>query len=1059
MLEIMHVRPITLFIFISMLAWSLPSISCAATIFFAQTDASVQSTVAPVGNSGVAQVFVPAVSGNIKSIAIRTVPGGGNGSIDCSRTIENAFNQTNPMRLAIWPANATSSQPTGLRADYAWFFASSTPPDADGNCFYNFYRTNNLYNSPYPPYTSSSGGTLIDGALIAGQTYMVAIDDEIMRWQGDFFGGSASGSGSGYINWIRTPDYNPASDGHFIPGNVGVGSYFMTISDTFSYAADHNVGISGTTTPATAPTISLLGSATTTAEFGATYTDSGASASDTVDGDLTSAIQITGSVDTSVMGTTTLTYVVTNSSGLSATTTRAVVVACTHDCYSNVLFLPGIKGSHLYRPKDGCDASLSSCEDRLWEPGLDEGIFSSLLRGAGNDDVRDLFLNAQGASARSDIYVKEKDILDSVSGKDFYASFIADMDALKADGTIVDWEPVAYDWRLSLADIVQKGKKTGNHISYLKATSTPYIEQELRRLAASSRTGKVTIVAHSNGGLVAKALLNQLGGSTSKSLVDNLIFVGVPQSGAPRAVGSLLYGTGEGLPLESFDFLLSKSVAREFSENSPMAYHLLPSAQYFTDVNDSSHAVGEFTGTGGFVEERSAYGSILDTADELYDFLLARDGGREKPAASDVSEANVLNESLIDYARDTHLTYDAWLPPPEITLYQVAGWGVDTVAGLRFTELPPILAGPFAATHRNMFSPTFVEDGDGVVTVPSALMMSTSSPNVKRYWVDLREYNKHHTNTKHGNLFEIEELKNFIQGILEGTNSLPEFIKLTQPSSQTEDKKLVFILHSPLTLQLTDSAGNTTGLSGDDVVTENISGATYGEFGDAKYIIAPEGSYTLTMDGQEEGTFTLEMQEMSGNDVTSSAVIANAPATPSTLASLTIYGGLETASALTVDKNGDGGVIKVTPKAGETVNYIEPRRTLWRPSPVAQPANTDAAPEPPVAATPAADVWPISASSSDSVASTSPVRESAPEAVVQIEKKAPEIIAIDKKKSAPQNSVTSVASEKKTDKSVPQTASVYDASQQQVLHKLGAVVYNSLQRLLRGFKRMLLLEI
>ncbi|MEK7553772.1 MAG: hypothetical protein AAB517_00220, partial [Patescibacteria group bacterium] len=143
-------------------------------------------------------------------------------------------------------------------------------------------------------------------------------------------------------------------------------------------------------------------------------------------------------------------------------TDKDAVAKCTANCNSNVLFLPGIKGSHLYRPKDGCDADLSACEDRLWEPGLDEGIFASLLRGAGNDDVRDLFLDANGASARSDIYVKEKDVLDSVGGKDFYASFISDMDELKANETITDWEPIAYDWRLSLADIVEKGKKTGS---------------------------------------------------------------------------------------------------------------------------------------------------------------------------------------------------------------------------------------------------------------------------------------------------------------------------------------------------------------------------------------------------------------------------------------------------------------------------------------------------------------------------------------------------------------------------------------------------------------------
>lgn len=729
-------------------------------------------------------------------------------------------------------------------------------------------------------------------------------------------------------------------------------------------------------------------------------------------------------------------------------TDKDAVQTCATNCNSNVLFLPGIKGSHLYRPKDGCDINLSACEDRLWEPGLDEGIFASLLRGAGNDDVRDLFLNAQGASTRSDIYVKEKDVLGSVGGKDFYASFIIDMDALKTGGTLADWEPVAYDWRLSLADIVGKGKKTGERISYLEATSTPYIEQELRRLAVSSKTGKVTIVAHSNGGLVAKALLNRLGSETSKSLVDDIIFVGVPQSGAPRAVGSLLYGTGEGLPLESFDFLLSKTVAREFSENSPMAYHLLPSAQYFTDVNDSSHAVGEFTGAGGFAKERVAYGSTLDTASELYDFILAREGGREKPATNDVSEANVLNESLIDYARDTHSTYDAWLPPAEITLYQIAGWGVDTVAGLRFTELPMATAGPFAATHKTMFSPTFVEDGDGVVPIPSALMTSTSSPNVKRYWMDLDAYRKF-TSIKrnHKDIFEVPSIEEFIKNIIKNsTSTLPAYISESQPSFITASKKLVFILHSPLTLQLTDSSGNTSGLSDDDTVTQNISGATYGEFGEVKYIIAPEGNYTLNMDGQATGTFTLEMQEMTGNTVTASSTIANVPTTANTLASITISGGINTASALAVDEDGDGVTdIRITPEEGETVNY--------------EPPAPEPEPEPTVSSSGGGSgggwesivtVVPIIIPTTTNIIATSTpviqtVATSTPEVIASTT-----VVKAKKKPSVPAVAVNN-SQEAETPKKVeniPQTASVYDAvSQQFVLKRLGAMVYNGIHSL------------
>ena len=723
-------------------------------------------------------------------------------------------------------------------------------------------------------------------------------------------------------------------------------------------------------------------------------------------------------------------------------------------CSSNVLFLPGIKGSHLYRSGDGCDASLPSCENRVWEPGLDEGIFSSLLRGSGNEDVRDLFLDASGASVRSDIYVKEGDVLDSVGGKEFYTSFVADMDGLKADGTIADWEPVAYDWRLSLPDIVEKGKKTGDRISYLEATSTPYIEQELRRLAASSKTGKVTIVAHSNGCLVAKALLERLGASEAAALVDNLIFVGVPQSGAPRAVGALLYGAGEGLPFEHFDFLLSKAVAREFSEHSPMAYHLLPSTQYFADANDASHAVGAFDGTAGFEKERAAYGSTLDTADELYDFLLAREGGREKPVTSEVSDANVLDETLLDYARDTHTATDAWLPPTGVTLYQIAGWGVDTVAGLRFIKLPPVPTALAAFAHQSTFSPTFVEDGDGVVPVPSALMTSTTSPNVKRYWINLFDYNDDtDSNRNHGSLFEVQPLQDFIKDIIKNsTSTLPAYISASQPPPITANKKLVFILHSPLTLQLQDAAGNTTGLSGDDSVTQDIPGATYGEFGEAQYIIAPEGDYTLLMNGQAEGTFSLEMQEMSGDIVVSSATIANVPTTEHALASLTISGGVDTASPLSVDEDGDGSSdISIAPEEGEIVNYEPPASA---PEPTASSSGGGGGGDISTTLTTASEVESEAETATSSlptaiqpVVATSTPEMATSTTLVRVEELPPPIpVSVQKsQKTAP--------SPEGLKARVPQTASAYEASQQPLVARLGRAVYNSLHGFWLALKR------
>lgn len=76
------------------------------------------------------------------------------------------------------------------------------------------------------------------------------------------------------------------------------------------------------------PVITLLGLATVGITVGGTYTDAGATASDNVDGDITSRIVKTGSVDTNTIGSYVITYDVSDTAGNAATqVARAVVVS------------------------------------------------------------------------------------------------------------------------------------------------------------------------------------------------------------------------------------------------------------------------------------------------------------------------------------------------------------------------------------------------------------------------------------------------------------------------------------------------------------------------------------------------------------------------------------------------------------------------------------------------------------------------------------------------------------------------------------------------------------
>jgi hypothetical protein len=75
------------------------------------------------------------------------------------------------------------------------------------------------------------------------------------------------------------------------------------------------------------PTINLLGNANDSIEFGETYSDPGATASDSKDGNLANMIMVSGSVDGNVIGTYTLVYKVSDYCGnMADSAVRTVVV-------------------------------------------------------------------------------------------------------------------------------------------------------------------------------------------------------------------------------------------------------------------------------------------------------------------------------------------------------------------------------------------------------------------------------------------------------------------------------------------------------------------------------------------------------------------------------------------------------------------------------------------------------------------------------------------------------------------------------------------------------------
>ena len=574
--------------------------------------------------------------------------------------------------------------------------------------------------------------------------------------------------------------------------------------------------------------------------------------------------------------------------------------ACKTDCFSNVLFLPGIEASRLYKP-----AVFGSNENRLWEPDNDT-------------DVTNLFLDQNGKSVITDIYTR--DVMDDAYGIiGIYGSFLDTLKDLKSSGKIADYSAAAYDWRLSLDDILNGGTVTGSgdseQISYIDATTSPYIISELRRLVASSKSGKVTIVAHSNGGLVAKALLKRLADTNDPLLskIDRLIFVAVPQLGTPEAIAADLHGYEQDIMLGK----LSAHEARQFAQNSSPAYNLLPDENYFTYVDTPV-----VTFDPALSDWISKYGPVIHSQELLNNFLTDT-YGRVAAESTDIKTPVTLNAGLLSAADTLHDSLDTWQIPSGIKVTEIAGWGVPTtVSGINYVKENGTIEPDMNTTI----------DGDGTVTTPSALW-TNGDASVDRYWVDLKKYNNDYWYKNyidllpfdHKSILEVNKLDDFISDIItSNVQSLSSYNYLSTESPPSTEKRLAYSLHSPLTLDFYDDSGNHTGIStSTGQVEEQIPGTYFAEMGDSKYIFTDTDiPIHIFMNGYADGTFTFNVDEFQGDTEIASTTFQDIPTTASTKVSLGATGDITTLTAMSIDADGDGETdITLVPKLGQIVTY------------------------------------------------------------------------------------------------------------------------------------------
>lgn len=552
---------------------------------------------------------------------------------------------------------------------------------------------------------------------------------------------------------------------------------------------------------------------------------------------------------------------------------------------SNILFIPGIQASRLYTKVDGN-------EERLWEPG-------------GNSDVEKLQMTETGESI-TDIYTR--DVVDEKGGVavggDVYKGFLQHLIALDgpSGGPLVTTFP--YDWRYDVFDIVENGTKTedGN-----MARPTDVIATS----ASLSPTGKVTLIAHSNGGLLAKAIVLKLEEEGKTGLVDKVIFIASPHTGTPKGLAALLHGFDQEL---ISGLLADDEVVRGVMKNMPGVYGLLPSEEYFTSLTEPMISFDDSNTTAIY---RNSYGFAVSNMGEYVDFLKGVEGRED--AGDQINKIGVANDAMLESAFVHHREQlDSWSAPVGVEVFNIVGTGLPTPKSIEYREFKDLPCTIYGCTLTPKLEPVlhFTRYGDKTVVSKSAEKVSGGTS----LFFDIKTLNEEDIESsdyEHVNITESETTQTIVDHILHGSSTDGiNFVSNTEPVFV--DDFDIHTIHSPARIYVRDSNGNITGRTDEGGEWQTgIPESDYLEVGGVKYVLVPSmGAYTVTVEGEGAGVYTHMLTTLT-NETEAVRHSFTASITPTSVIEYTKTDG--TISTISIDENGDGSVDKNMTLTGEII--------------------------------------------------------------------------------------------------------------------------------------------
>jgi pimeloyl-ACP methyl ester carboxylesterase len=449
-----------------------------------------------------------------------------------------------------------------------------------------------------------------------------------------------------------------------------------------------------------------------------------------------------------------------------------------------------------------------------------------------------------------------------------------------------------YDWRYGASGVYPDSG----------ATNAILLADRIQEILDQTGAAKVDIVAHSLGGLIVKQYVKDIvpyrpcnsnyGDCTN---IRKAVFVGVPNTGAPKAVKVLLQG-------DNFGVLgLNDQEMKKISADLPVSYDLLPSQKYYNIKGSFIETIELVDAT---FENPTAQNTIKDlTYEESKSFLT--DDHKFNSLAMAGAE-NLHTQSFDDFD----------LRAPGVDLYSINGCKKATLAQIKEVRGKDFL-GADNVFYGTAYNTPKITPGDGTVPLESA----TNLP--------IDEYKKYYAlSAEHGKMLSQDGIRQQILNILIGNQFDVDSSLITQDLNRCQLNGKAISVFSPVNIFVTDQNGNRLGLADDGSIINEIPNASFEIWGEHKFVYLPQDSgqvYTISLTGTGEGTFTIQSEDIQDSQTVKTEVFSDLPVT------------LELAGNININSTDNTVTLSVAQNAGSLPETILADGLQPEPEPEAEP--------------------------------------------------------------------------------------------------------------------------